>query len=251
MIFSPGTPSAPVKGVPGEKNHAREQGGRVSDMGERSLSWMVAKEGDFFGLDNGVHFSDKRHRWRGEGTFFLSVPRITTVTTDALEAKLVAKLCWASNDGCPVAGQSEERWSEMASIARRRWFSFERRKPKKIEDNRTNRAEDLARGLCEKCERGGLRLAGPLISDYRWLAEQLAEVFLAEPNPEVREQSENMNEGHTLMITTEEMMDFLFMRRAQNLPPAGLAEVFCRLLWCMDDNGSEIAQGLPKVGCER
>ncbi|MFO0966942.1 MAG: hypothetical protein U0793_15315 [Gemmataceae bacterium] len=103
------------------------------------------------------------------------------MTTDPLEAKLVAKFCWASQDGSPVAGQSEECWSEMASIARRRWFSFERRKPKKVEDNRTNRVEDLARGLCEKFENGGLRLAGPLISDYRWLAEQLADVFLQAP----------------------------------------------------------------------
>ncbi|MDY0169918.1 MAG: hypothetical protein RBS80_25470 [Thermoguttaceae bacterium] len=69
----------------------------------------------------------------------------------------------------------------MASIARRRWFSFERRRPKKMEDNRANRVEDLARGLCEKCERGSLRMAGPLITDYRWLAEQLAEVLLTEP----------------------------------------------------------------------
>jgi hypothetical protein len=68
----------------------------------------------------------------------------------------------------------------MASIARRRWSSFERRRPERIEDNRANRVEDLARGLCEKFERGGLRMAGPLITDYRWLAEQLADVFLAE-----------------------------------------------------------------------
>ena len=101
------------------------------------------------------------------------------MTTHPLEAKLVAKLCWASNDGSPVAGPSQDEWVEMASIARRRWFSFERRQPKKMEGNRANRVEDLTRGLCEKYE-GSLKMAGRLISDYRWLAEQLADVFLTE-----------------------------------------------------------------------
>jgi hypothetical protein len=66
----------------------------------------------------------------------------------------------------------------MASIARRRWTSFGRRH-KTTEHNRANRIEDLARGLCEKFERGGLRMAGPLITDYRWLAAQLADVLSA------------------------------------------------------------------------
>jgi hypothetical protein len=101
-------------------------------------------------------------------------------TQSNVEAKLVARLRWASNDGCPVAGSSQDRWAEMASTARRRWSSFDRRRPKKVEDNRRNRVEDLARGLCERFEQGGLKLAGPLISDYRWLADQLADVFLAE-----------------------------------------------------------------------
>lgn len=47
-------------------------------------------------------------------------------------------------------------------------------------------------------------------------------------------------------MTTEEMMEFLFERRAPNLPPAGLAEIFDRLLWCMDDNGSEVDQVIRK-----
>lgn len=100
---------------------------------------------------------------------------------EALEVRLAEKLRQAWNDGCPVAGQTEDYWKEVAAIARRRWFSFERRRPEKLEDNRANRVEDLARGLCEKCERGGLRIAGPLIADYRWLAERLADVFLADP----------------------------------------------------------------------
>jgi hypothetical protein len=43
------------------------------------------------------------------------------------------------------------------------------------------------------------------------------------------------------VTTTEEMMEFLFERRTPNLPPRGLAEIFDRLLWCMDDNGTELA----------
>jgi len=38
-------------------------------------------------------------------------------------------------------------------------------------------------------------------------------------------------------------MEHLFSRRAPNLPPAGLAEVFDRLLWCLDaSDGAEILE---------
>lgn len=43
-----------------------------------------------------------------------------------------------------------------------------------------------------------------------------------------------------MVATTEEMMEFLWQRRVSNLPPAALAEVFDRLIWCMDDNGAEL-----------
>jgi hypothetical protein len=97
-----------------------------------------------------------------------------------IEARLVERLRWAWNNGSPVAGSSQHNWEATASVARRRWHSFERRRPKKVEDNRPNRVEDLARGLAEKFVPGGLKMTGPLISDYRSLAEQLADVFLAE-----------------------------------------------------------------------
>jgi hypothetical protein len=41
-------------------------------------------------------------------------------------------------------------------------------------------------------------------------------------------------------MNTEQMMDFLFERRARNLPAHALAEIFDRLLWTMDDNGAEV-----------
>jgi hypothetical protein len=99
------------------------------------------------------------------------------MSDESLEALLAAKLAWAWNSGCPVAGWSDEFRAEMASIVRRRWFSFERRKPKKVSDEQSRQIEDLARCLCEKYERGGLRMAGAVIEDYRWLAAQLAEVL--------------------------------------------------------------------------
>lgn len=44
------------------------------------------------------------------------------------------------------------------------------------------------------------------------------------------------------MATTEIVMEFLFERRTPNLPPKGLAEVFDRLIWCMNDQGGEVLQ---------
>ena len=98
-----------------------------------------------------------------------------------IERRLVEKLGWAWDEGCPVAGSHEQSRVELAALARRRWFSYQRRQPKKPAEDLAGRVEDLARGLCEKCEEGGLAGAGPLLTDYRWLAEQLAEVLIAEP----------------------------------------------------------------------
>ncbi len=85
----------------------------------------------------------------------------------------------ATNEGSPIAGSSPEKWAEMAAVTRRRWSSFKRRNGNK-EDTLANRIEDLARGLCEKFENGGVRLAGPLREDYRGLAEQLADTLVSE-----------------------------------------------------------------------
>lgn len=96
-----------------------------------------------------------------------------------LEKSVAAKLLWASEDGSPVAPRTASRAAEMASLARRRWNSYGRRN-KNIPDTTENRINDLARGLAEKCERGGWPMVGPLISDYRWLAEQIAPLLAAE-----------------------------------------------------------------------
>ena len=64
----------------------------------------------------------------------------------------------------------------MAAIARRRWNSYERRNAS-IPDTFENRIKDLARGLAEKYTIGGWEMVGPLITDYQWLAEQIAPGF--------------------------------------------------------------------------
>jgi hypothetical protein len=96
--------------------------------------------------------------------------------TSPIEDAVAAKLLWARKDGSPVAPREEQLAAEMAAIARRRWNSWERRNANKA-DTLENRITDLARGLAEKFERGGLRMAGDLILDYTWLAEQIAPIL--------------------------------------------------------------------------
>ena len=100
---------------------------------------------------------------------------------EEIERIVASKLLWANDDGCPVAPRTEELANEMASIARRRWSSFERRS-KNIPDTMDNRINDLARGLAATFEHDGLRLVGPLIKDYEWLAEQIAPIFAETPD---------------------------------------------------------------------
>jgi hypothetical protein len=44
------------------------------------------------------------------------------------------------------------------------------------------------------------------------------------------------------MTNIENVMETLFARRAPQLPPQALAEVFDRLVWCLDDNGDELEE---------
>ncbi|MEZ6118577.1 MAG: hypothetical protein R3C28_18705 [Pirellulaceae bacterium] len=65
--------------------------------------------------------------------------------------------------------------AEMAAIARRRWNSYSRNAS--IPDTTDNRINDLARGVAEKFTDGGWPMVGPMISDYRWLCEQIAPIL--------------------------------------------------------------------------
>ena len=38
----------------------------------------------------------------------------------------------------------------------------------------------------------------------------------------------------------EDIMEFLYANRAPALPPEALAEVFDRLVWCLEDNGAAL-----------
>jgi hypothetical protein len=93
-----------------------------------------------------------------------------------LEYSIAEKIRWARDDGCPVAASTESSALEMAAIARRRWNSFARRN-KNVSDTLENRINDLARGLAEKYTDGGWPMVGPLISDYRWLSEQITPIL--------------------------------------------------------------------------
>ena len=41
-------------------------------------------------------------------------------------------------------------------------------------------------------------------------------------------------------VSLDDVVDYLVEHSASNLPPEGLAEVFDRLLWCLDDNGEQL-----------
>jgi hypothetical protein len=43
-------------------------------------------------------------------------------------------------------------------------------------------------------------------------------------------------------LKVADVMEFLYMHKASNLPPDALADVFDRLIWCLDDNGESITQ---------
>ncbi len=99
----------------------------------------------------------------------------------SIEQSVAAKIRWAWDDGCPVAASTDSDAAGMASIARRRWNSYERRN-KNIPDTIENRINDLARGLAEKFTEGGWSMVGPLILDYKWLSEQIAPILVSDPD---------------------------------------------------------------------
>jgi hypothetical protein len=87
-------------------------------------------------------------------------------------ARVVAVIAEAWQEGSPVAASDDERRREMAAVATRRWESFERR-AKSRRAGMDERVEDLAKGLRDAYEPDSA-LAGPLMTDYRWLAERIA-----------------------------------------------------------------------------
>jgi hypothetical protein len=48
------------------------------------------------------------------------------------------------------------------------------------------------------------------------------------------------------MINVIQIMEYLYDHRVKNLPPDALAEVFDRLIWCLDNSGSDVIRTIEE-----
>jgi hypothetical protein len=94
-------------------------------------------------------------------------PRLLEAVTNAIAA------CW--EEGSPVAGQSPDRWGEIAHVAVRRIRSFDRRGV--ANDDRQSQVRDIALGLIAALE-SDPDLVGPLIVDYEYVAQKALDAWL-------------------------------------------------------------------------
>jgi hypothetical protein len=88
-----------------------------------------------------------------------------------LDAALTEAVRASWDAGCPVAGGDH---GQIAATARRRLETFSRRA--KRSKGRLARLDDLTKGLISTLEPDP-KLVGPLVGDYRYLAEQLLEAY--------------------------------------------------------------------------
>jgi len=88
----------------------------------------------------------------------------------------VAALTRAFHEGSPVVGKSTKRRHKLAAVALRRIKSFERRGVST--NDRARCIRDLARGLADQFE-AKPSLVGPLIEDYRFVANGLLDAYCA------------------------------------------------------------------------
>ena len=89
---------------------------------------------------------------------------------DDMRKRVEAAVAAAWESGCPVAGSQTEAQARNADNFLRRFGSFARRGVDGDDPDAIIR--DLARGLAEVHE-PNLKLVGPLMRDYEWLAEQV------------------------------------------------------------------------------
>jgi hypothetical protein len=89
---------------------------------------------------------------------------------DEVRRRAVAAVAAAWESGCPVADWRPEGQASIANICLRRYRSLARRGVSAAD--RGGQVRDLARGLVEASGQD-LKLVGPLIRDYEWLAEQV------------------------------------------------------------------------------
>jgi hypothetical protein len=104
------------------------------------------------------------------------------------EVAAAVEACW--NEGSPVAGSTHGRWEEIAHIAIRRIRSFSRRG---VSENRDAQIKDIAKGFVQSLEEDAL-LVGPLIIDYRYVAEKSLDAFVMHANQSTtRQEPPNAN----------------------------------------------------------
>jgi hypothetical protein len=94
------------------------------------------------------------------------VNHLLRALTAAVEA------CWL--DGSPVAGQNAVAWERTARVALRRIRSFARRSVS--ESDRRCQIRDIAQGFVAAFEPHP-KLVGPLLVDYKHVAEKVLEAF--------------------------------------------------------------------------
>jgi len=100
----------------------------------------------------------------------VGVRRVMVEETLKQQAVAAVERLW--EQGCPVAGPAGRE--RMVEVGLRRWRSFQRRNRRRSWA-RGDRIEDLAKGLRDAVEPEP-RLAGPILADYRCVAEAIAAV---------------------------------------------------------------------------
>src|SRR5687768_13558436 len=94
--------------------------------------------------------------------------------SDQKRAQAIAAVAAAWRSGCPVAGWRPEDQAAIAEVCLRRHRSLARRGV--ATDDRAAQVKDLARGMAE-ISGEDIKLIGPLMRDYEWLAEQVLEAI--------------------------------------------------------------------------
>jgi hypothetical protein len=110
----------------------------------------------------------------------IAVILMATEPGSPLLQRLLEVVAAEHQSGSPIAGHDDSVRQETARIALRRWRSFARRTQHPERITHADRIEDLAKGLRDHFERKPA-LTGPLMADYRHLADRLADV-LADPS---------------------------------------------------------------------
>lgn len=105
------------------------------------------------------------------------------MSPDTLAERLLAAVADARREGSPLPGGDPARWRRITRIAIQRWRTFPRRHPVPAADTNACRAEDLARGLLERCARHVPQAGPPSLAEYRTLAAHLAPVLHAATAP--------------------------------------------------------------------